>query len=70
MTSEADKRAYAKWISNPENKKKHSEWCRQRYLAKKRAMYEPHIDALMALGGDRKALAEYIYDNFNLKKRD
>lgn len=69
MTSEANKKAYAKWMSNPENRKKHNEWCKRRYLEEKHDRYEPYIDAIIALGGDKEAVAEYVYNNFNLKKR-
>ena len=70
MISGSQRRATEKWFSNPENRRKHNEICKQAYRKKKRAMYEKHADAIVALGGDREAVIEYLFDNLNLKSRE
>lgn len=69
MTSEANKKAYAKWMSNPENRKKHNEWCYRKKREARRKAFEKHRDHIVSISNDREAVLDYLLNNFNLKVR-
>lgn len=69
MVSDAQRRAVKKWLSKPENQKKHNEWCLSNYHERRRKKFEEYADVLIGIV-DREELINYLIENFNLKKKE
>lgn len=63
------RRATAKYMSNPTNRAKAYARRKALYDRTRKASFEKYIDTIIELSADRNALIDYVMDNFNLKKR-
>ena len=58
--TEAQRRAQKKYLSNPENRKKHYDYNKKRYRKLRRDGDIKHAEYILSLGNDVEAIADYL----------